>query len=289
MESLFRSTTPTPSSFLIAANDEHGLNPPTAGKRTPYIRYLGRSIYENEFNKEAKKFFINACLRVGFRVFDVSPMEPDLPVSQRVSAVQSANPTLVVTFAYNAFLETWNTARGIEVFYSARNAQAASSRRLSEYVYYQLIVGTGQNGRGVKTLNVGILSSVSMPSTLVEAGFMTNWNDAKLMLDPDYQRIVGEYTCAGVCNYLGVPFTPQLTPQTRPLVRRGSRGADVTYLQQKLLAKFYPSGPLDGIFGEQTERAVRAFQRENNLVEDGIVGRQTWGALIPLGGTSRQP
>ena len=37
------------SSFLIAANDEHGLNPPTVGKRTPFISYINRSFYENEF------------------------------------------------------------------------------------------------------------------------------------------------------------------------------------------------------------------------------------------------
>ena len=36
------------SDFLIGANDEHGLNPPTAGKRTPIISYIGRSFYENE-------------------------------------------------------------------------------------------------------------------------------------------------------------------------------------------------------------------------------------------------
>ena len=39
------------SSFLIAANDEHGLNPPTAGKRTPIMPYINRSFYENEFNR----------------------------------------------------------------------------------------------------------------------------------------------------------------------------------------------------------------------------------------------
>ena len=40
------------NNFLIGANDEHGLNPPTAGKRTPIISYLGRSFYENEFNSK---------------------------------------------------------------------------------------------------------------------------------------------------------------------------------------------------------------------------------------------
>ena len=50
------------SDFLIGANDEHGLNPPTVGKRTPIINYIGRSFYENEFNRRAKNAFIEACL-----------------------------------------------------------------------------------------------------------------------------------------------------------------------------------------------------------------------------------
>jgi len=36
---------------------------------------------------------------------------------------------------------------------------------------------------------------------------------------------------------------------------------------------------VDRAFGPQTEAAVRAFQRDNGLVEDGIVGAKTWAAL----------
>ena len=40
--------------FYIGANDEHGVNPPTQGKRTPVVPGLNRQIYENEFNRSAK-------------------------------------------------------------------------------------------------------------------------------------------------------------------------------------------------------------------------------------------
>ena len=36
--------------YYIGANDEHGVNSPTPGKRTPVVPGLERQIYENEFN-----------------------------------------------------------------------------------------------------------------------------------------------------------------------------------------------------------------------------------------------
>ena len=74
-----------------------------------------------------------------------------------------------------------------------------------------------------------------------------------------------------------------------PLLRRGSRGVYVRYLQQKLVAKLYPAGTADGIFGNNTEIAVKQFQQENDLVPDGIVGPLTWGKLTPIGGGREKP
>lgn len=41
----------------------------------------------------------------------------------------------------------------------------------------------------------------------------------------------------------------------------------------------YNPGPIDGKMGGQTRDAIRAFQRANNLVVDGKVGKQTWNLL----------
>jgi peptidoglycan hydrolase-like protein with peptidoglycan-binding domain len=40
--------------------------------------------------------------------------------------------------------------------------------------------------------------------------------------------------------------------------------------------------PADGVFGPGTEAAVRAFQRTQGLVPDGIIGPKSWG-LLPAG------
>lgn len=63
----------------------------------------------------------------------------------------------------------------------------------------------------------------------------------------------------------------------------GDEGNDVKTLQGALMAHGYDleyCGGADGIFGEGTEYAVRAYQKEHSLVVDGEVGPATWGALL---------
>ena len=214
------------SSFLIAANDEHGLNPPTAGKRTPIMPYINRSFYENEFNRRCKNAFIEACLRCGFNVFDVKPEIQDISITLRVRRTNSARPTLVVTFAYNASGDgtVFNNANGFEVYYSRLNQFANQSQSLSEDVYQQLINNVSNNGRGIGTLNVSMLTAVNCPATLIEAGFMTNFEEAKLMLNPIYITQVAEGVCQGVCQYLDVQYIPREDFSAYPTIRRGNQG-----------------------------------------------------------------
>lgn len=69
-------------------------------------------------------------------------------------------------------------------------------------------------------------------------------------------------------------------------LRVGSRGPDVTVVQTSLnrIGQNYPAipkvSPVDGIFGPQTEAAVKAFQQIFSLDPDGIVGRATWYQVV---------
>lgn len=70
-----------------------------------------------------------------------------------------------------------------------------------------------------------------------------------------------------------------------PELRRGKRFAVIGPVQS-VLANYYnisvgPSGA-DGIFGEDTEKAVKTFQKKNNLKVDGIVGEKTIKELLKL-------
>ena len=64
---------------------------------------------------------------------------------------------------------------------------------------------------------------------------------------------------------------------------RPMRGDDVTNLQDRLHELGYDAGPVDGVFGAETESGLRAFQRDYGLTSDGTCGPATLRALRQLG------
>lgn len=74
---------------------------------------------------------------------------------------------------------------------------------------------------------------------------------------------------------------PQPVPETKPTLRKGDKGAYVILAQTELINKGYSCGKsgADGIFGSNTEAAVKAFQKDHGLKVDGIIGDATWNAL----------
>jgi N-acetylmuramoyl-L-alanine amidase len=69
------------------------------------------------------------------------------------------------------------------------------------------------------------------------------------------------------------------------LIRLGDSGPAVLDVQQRLVRVSDEPLVLDGVFGEVTYAAVRRFQRARNLPADGIVGPETWRALVESGYT----
>jgi peptidoglycan hydrolase-like protein with peptidoglycan-binding domain len=66
--------------------------------------------------------------------------------------------------------------------------------------------------------------------------------------------------------------------QNLPTLRFGDSGNAVRVLQRLLSSNGYPVR-IDGNFGALTETAVKAFQSQQNLLVDGIVGPKTWQKL----------
>ena len=62
-------------------------------------------------------------------------------------------------------------------------------------------------------------------------------------------------------------------------ISSGSRGEEVLRLQNRLYELGYDPGGTDGIFGGDTRKAVKAFQRRNGLSADGVAGPKTLAVL----------
>ena len=73
---------------------------------------------------------------------------------------------------------------------------------------------------------------------------------------------------------LGIPNTP-----SRPTLKKGSKGEIVKAIQIFLNLNGFQCGSADGIFGTKTQNAVKAWQRANGLVPDGIIGKNSWRVL----------
>lgn len=71
-----------------------------------------------------------------------------------------------------------------------------------------------------------------------------------------------------VRKYLNVSY-----PRPTRILKKGVRGDDVKWLQQKLSERGYPVGTIDGIFGAKTTEAVKSFQ--SDMFVDGVVGKAT--------------
>ena len=67
--------------------------------------------------------------------------------------------------------------------------------------------------------------------------------------------------------------------EVEALSKYGSRGSEVSTIQEKLKRWGYYNGSVDGIYGSQTVSAVKKFQQKNGLTVDGIAGTQTLKAM----------
>ena len=87
---------------------------------------------------------------------------------------------------------------------------------------------------------------------------------------------------------LTLALTPVLSARAyRPdTLRAGMRGEAVSEMQTALIALGYLGGTVDGIFGINTEKAVRKFQRDNKLTADGLAGERTLEILYQKAKTS---
>lgn len=89
-------------------------------------------------------------------------------------------------------------------------------------------------------------------------------------------------------SVMAVTPDPSL-PTAEPVLRSGMTGENVKNLQSRLYALGYYTAEIDGQYGAATKEAVIAFQKQNGLDADGIVGPETRTLLFSAGAKPRRP
>lgn len=118
-----------------------------------------------------------------------------LELSDRVAIAQRANATAFISIHANSAAAS--SANGTETFYaSSRGASLARS------IQSNLIQATGMNNRGVKQARFYVIRNTSMPSALVELGFVSNSSDARRLRDPDFRNRMADAIARGILQYL---------------------------------------------------------------------------------------
>jgi putative peptidoglycan binding protein len=90
----------------------------------------------------------------------------------------------------------------------------------------------------------------------------------------------GEWGALGATS-AARPVTGYRQSVSHPVLKRGSKGDMVVSAQERLLAAGQPL-PVTGVFGKLTAAAVRAFQEGRGLPADGVIGTDTWQALLTV-------
>lgn len=89
-----------------------------------------------------------------------------------------------------------------------------------------------------------------------------------------------------ILNGADISFRNQGEGIVQVLSKMGSRGDEVRSIQKKLKSLGLYSGSVDGIYGKNTQEAVKKFQRQCGLTADGIAGTKTLTYLGITGSSS---
>ena len=281
----------------------------------PGSRGIIDELKEDRLVKNAVIKYLN---QMGLSVLDVTPPDSTSSSSADLSyGVNKANnwgADLFVSIHFNNAYSTYNGALGTEVcVYSEYDIAGRLVNKMAS-------LGFRNRGQKVRT-GLYELKHTSMKSMIVEVCFVEATEDVALYKKVGYDYIGKTIAEALVNRSSGVTPTPTPTPEPvptptpqptsknyhswiarlqeecnkqgfsnqkvdgiagpntlngSPMVRRGARGNITKLIQEKLGIS------ADGIFGANTEVAVKNYQRTNGLSVDGIVGRNTWRKLLNL-------
>ena len=194
-----------------------------------------------------------------------------------------ANVLAEISYALNRLHTEWYPSQGYD-FDITNDTRYDQSYRKNGEIYDNIsrIVDESFNNYVVKGNSAVPYFTAYCDGRRTRCSGLEQWGSLELANNGlSAQEILESYYGGDVGLIYNAPV--ENIPRSYPGVplKRGSAGEDVYSLQRELnrIARNYPAiGTLseDGIFGENTENAVKEFQKIFNLTPDGIVGKDTW-------------
>lgn len=125
----------------------------------------------------------------------------------RIEMIKKVNPTLAVSIHLNSFRQD-PSVRGAQTFYPAGPGEQAildESKKLAEAIQAQLIAGLadGTDRAALGKRDTRMLKNPAAPLVIIECGFLSNPEEAKLLEQKEYQRKLAKCIYDGILLYTG--------------------------------------------------------------------------------------
>lgn len=161
---------------------------------------LWKSVYEKDINLTIVEKLEALLKEAGYQVIMTRSDDSRIVLKDRVKAAQDNQADIFVSVHQNA-LENDTVTNGIETYCSKQaNIQSPS---LAEAIHSALLGKTGARNLGVKTdSDFYVVENTTMPSCLVETGFLTEASEREKLLDDGYQTKIAEGIAEGIEQFL---------------------------------------------------------------------------------------
>lgn len=117
----------------------------------------------------------------------------------RCAIIDAANPVCTISIHQNSYQE--ENVKGAQVFYYEHSKEG---KEIAECLQKQLIEKLDKENHRKAKANESyyLLRKTKSPTIIVECGFLSNWEEAQLLVTEKYQKKVAKAICSGVMEYL---------------------------------------------------------------------------------------
>jgi len=146
----------------------------------------------------------------GYRVIMTRNSDVFVPLGTRVAIANRYRGATFVSVHFNSSRRAG--ANGVETYY-----YRSDSASLAASIHRNVVAGAPTENRGIRRRGFYVLRRTSIPSVLVECGFLTNPQEGRLAQSASYRQLLAERIARGIARQ-PAPFQRPLTPS---LVRAG--------------------------------------------------------------------